>query len=582
MLQAPLPVSTMGEPPLPGEIGCGGIEAVAAVRHWARVAPERRAFSFLNSRLEETTELSFGELDLRARALAAILQDRGRPGSRALLVYPPGLEFPVAVLACFYAGLVAVPVPAPRSGNRDGPTRERLTEVSADCGSSLTLTTAALTESLRDVAAGAPVLATDRAPVALASGWAERRPAPGDLAILQYTSGSTGTPKGVKIRHSNIAANLAVIHRTIALPHDGAFLTWLPHYHDMGLIGTILYPLSLGTSCHVMAPSTFLQRPIRWLEAISRFRIDTSGGPNFAYEYCVRRSTPEERAALDLSCWEVAFNGAEPVRAGTLDRFTEAFAPHGFRPETFFPCYGLAETTLMATGGRRGLGPRRRIADPTALAGDTLRDAQDGATGLPLVSSGQPQPGHPLTIADPETGSPLPPGRIGEIQLAGPSVSEGYWSSADLAGGAEAESGDVAGRLLPTGDLGALWDGELYVVGRLKDLIIVDGRNHHPEDIERSLEAAHAAFRPGACAAFSVDIDGSEQLVVAVECERRATGIDDAAAAARAAISLHHDLSLRDLVFLRPGELPRTTSGKVRRIACRECYLSGTFARAAR
>jgi nonribosomal peptide synthetase protein BlmVI len=553
-------------------------DSIAGLRHWAAAAPERAAFVFLNSRLEPSGEISFAALDRRARALAAILHDRTVPGDRALLIYPPGLDFIVALFACFYAGVVAVPAPAPHTTQGNRPTRERLGAIAAACTPTLLLTTAALSESLASIEAELPCLATDGIAEAFATGWTERRHVAEELAFLQFTSGSTGAPKGVMIRHGNVSANLEVLDRVVKLNPDRRMLTWLPHYHDMGLIGTILYPAAMGSSCWLMAPATFLQRPIRWLQAISRHRIDTSGGPNFAYEYCVRRTSPEERADLDLSCWELAFNGAESVRSGSLDRFSETFAAHGFRHEAFFPCYGLAESTLMAAAGERLRGPRQRTAAAAALAHGQLRDARPGEAGMPLVASGSPQPKHRIAIADPESGDLLPPGRIGEVWLSGPSVTEGYWGMAEHdAHFAELPLEGTSRRFLRTGDLGALWDGELYLAGRLKDLIIVDGRNHHPEDIERTLEHAHASFRPGACAAFSVEVDGAEQLVVAIECERRAVRTESVVVAAREAIALNHELPLRELVFLRFGELPRTTSGKVRRHACRERYMSGAF-----
>ncbi|WP_266168882.1 fatty acyl-AMP ligase [Dyella subtropica] len=562
---------------------CPIFDSITGLRHWAAVAPERAAFIALNSRIEESGELSYGKLDLRARALAAILQDRVARGDRALLVYPPGLDFIVALFACFYAGVVAVPAPAPHTSQSHRPTRERLSAIAVACEPTLLLTTAALAESLTSIEAALPCLATDGISEAFAAGWTEGRHTAEELAFLQFTSGSTGAPKGVMIRHSNVSANLEVLNRVVKLGPDQRMLTWLPHYHDMGLIGTILYPAAMGSTCWLMAPATFLQRPVRWLQAISRYRIDTSGGPNFAYEYCVRRTTPEERTALDLSCWELAFNGAESVRSGSLDRFAEVFAPHGFRHEAFFPCYGLAESTLMAAAGQRLHGPRQRTADSTAFAHGLLRDAPAGDLGVPLVSSGSPQPKHQIVIADPESGRPLPPGHIGEVWLSGPSVTEGYWGIAEHgAHFATLPVGETIQRFLRTGDLGALWDGELYLAGRLKDLIIVDGRNHHPEDIERTLEQAHSSFRPGACAAFSVELDGAERLIVAIECERKAVRTESVVIAAREAIAVNHELPLRDLVFLRFGELPRTTSGKVRRHACRERYMSGAFNAVAR
>ena len=485
------------------------IDAFASLRYWSGATPDKTAFVFLNSRLEEAETLTFGALDARARALAAVLQDRTVPGERALLVFPPGIEFVVALFGCFYARVVAVPVPAPRTANRDTQMLDRLINVAADCRPSLILTSATLSDVLGSIAPDTPCLATDMVSPMLACGWSESIPAAGELALLQYTSGSTGTPKGVKVSYANLNANLSAIHQIIGHDRNGPVISWLPHYHDMGLIGNTIYPLALGAACYTMAPSTFLQRPIRWLQAISRYRATTSGGPNFAYEHCARRITPEERAKLDLSNWEVAFNGAEPVRKGTLDSFVEAFAPQGFRRSTFLPCYGLAESTLIVAGVHRDEEPVVRLADPMGIATGMIRAAE--RDGTPLVGCGRPAPGHHIVIASPDTHTALAAGCIGEIWISGPSVSAGYWGQDGEETFFATASDAPANRFLRTGDLGVLWDEELYVVGRLKDLIIIDGRNHHPEDIEVTVEGAHPAFRPGSCAAFAIDAAGQGQ-----------------------------------------------------------------------
>jgi acyl-CoA synthetase (AMP-forming)/AMP-acid ligase II len=552
------------------------IDVVTGVRRWSAATHDRTAFIFLNSRLEEAETLTFGALDARARALAAVLEDRTVPGERALLVHPPGVEFVIALFGCFYAGVVAVPVPPPRTANRNRQTLDRLINVAADCRPSLILTVAALSDVLASIAPDMPCLATDTVPPTLACGWSERAPAADELALLQYTSGSTGVPKGVKVSHANLSANLIAMHHIAGHDRNAPVVSWLPQYHDMGLLGTTIYPLVLGATCCAMAPSTFLQRPIRWLQAISRYGATLSGGPNFAYEHCVRRITREERAGLDLSSLEVAFNGAEPVRMGTLENFAEAFAPHGFRRSAFLPCYGLAESTLIVAGARRDEKPTVRMADPMGIAAGMIRATDRG--GTPLVGCGRPAPGHRIVIASPDTQAELAAGRIGEIWISGPSVTTGYWERADDKALFAAAPDGSAERFLRTGDLGVVWDGELYVVGRLKDLIIIDGRNHHPEDIEVTVERAHPALRPGGCAAFSVEADGRERLVVVAEQDRKAVATRDTILTAlRDAVGRCHELPVHDLILLRVGELPRTTSGKVRRGTCRERYLAGAF-----
>jgi acyl-CoA synthetase (AMP-forming)/AMP-acid ligase II len=560
-----------------------GGDVVSALSHWSINAADRSAFVFVNSRLDEVDRITFAELHQRARVLADLLRDRANAEDRALLIYPAGIDFIVALFACFYAGVVAVPVSAPRTGGRGGAGLDRLAAVTADCSAHLIMTDSGLAGLLRSKAGAIPkgmiVLETDTVPRTLAFETGYRPPAQDAVAFLQYTSGSTGTPKGAVVRHANLAANLLLLDHVIGHDPASAWINWLPHHHDMGLIANTIYPALIGTTCYLMAPVTFVQRPIRWLEAISRYRATTSSAPNFAYDLSVRRTTPEDRAGLDLSSWTFALNAAEPVRAATLDRFTEAFEPFGFSRQAFSPCYGLAEATVIVTGVSRLRGAKVRNADSDALAAGSLRSA--AGAGQAVVGSGSHLPGYEMLIVDPETCSRLPDERIGEIWLAGPSVVDGYWGAA----GKEMFQGftnDGAGPFLRTGDLGGLWDGELFVTGRLKDLIIIDGRNHYPQDIELTVETAHPLFRLGGSAAFAVDTDEGEQIVVAAEIDR--AGRANPATiltAARQAVAEQHDIPLKDLALLLPGELPRTTSGKVRRQICRQQYLAGQFNRVA-
>ncbi|HWN41215.1 MAG TPA: amino acid adenylation domain-containing protein, partial [Thermoanaerobaculia bacterium] len=376
--------------------------------------------------------------------------------------------------------------------------------------------------------------------------WRPPAVGPDSLAFLQYTSGSTSTPKGVRVTHGNLIANERAIQHACGQSEESVVVGWLPLYHDMGLIGNVLQPLWCGATCVLMSPLSFLQRPRRWLDAIDRFRGTTSGGPDFAYSLCVRKIPPADREGLDLSSWRVAFNGAEPVRAATLDAFAEAFASSGFRREAFYPCYGLAEATLFVSGGDPDAAPR--------VAGN-------------LVSCGRAWPGERITVVGPETGRELPAGEEGEICVSGPSVADGYWQ------------GESFGGFLRTGDLGRLDEhGELFVTGRLKDLIVVRGRNLYPHDVERTAEESHPALRPGGGAAFSVEVEGEERLVVVHEVERRREAeAREAAEAIRAAVLREHEVSPHEVVPIRAGMLPKTSSGKVRRGACREGYLSGAL-----
>jgi len=547
-------------------------------------APDHWAYLFLAEGEVEAGRLTWRELDERARSVAATLRESCAPGVRALLLFPPGLDFVVSFFGCLYAGVVAVPAYPPRP-RRDDP---RLRSVARDSSPAVVLTTSSLLAGAAQLIERTPELAEVRwlAADALpaAGAWEGAALRPEDLAFLQYTSGSTASPKGVMVSHGNLAHNERMIQAAFGQDEESVVVGWLPLYHDMGLIGNVLQPLWSGGRCVLMAPAAFLQRPRRWLEAIDRYRATTSGGPNFAYDLCARRIGPAEREGLDLSSWRVAFNGAEPVRAETLERFAAAFAPCGFRRQAFFPCYGLAEATLLAAGGAGG-------ARTASFSGASLeRHQPEAPRGAEperrLVGCGGPWLEQRLAIVDPETGAESPPGRVGEIWLAGPSVAQGYWGQpeeterafrARLAGaaGADGADGDDAERFLRTGDLGFFAAGELFVTGRLKDLIILRGRNHYPQDLELTAERSHPALRPGSGAAFSVDVEGEERLVIVQEVERRAEGhadLGEIGAAVRRSITGEHEVPVREVVLVRAGTVPKTSSGKIQRRLCRSLY----------
>jgi amino acid adenylation domain-containing protein len=518
----------------------------------AAESPDREAYVFLAEDGSEAERVTWSELDARARAVARALRQAScppiGPGERALLLYPPGLDFIAAFFGCLYAGVVAVPAYPPRLNDRS---QSRLRAIVADATPKAALTTIGIAGRVPELA-GVRWIATDGLPTPPETGPELPDPDPDAVAFLQYTSGSTSTPKGVMVTHANLVHNERMIGQAFAMDEDSVVVGWLPLYHDMGLIGNVLQPLHAGARCVLMSPVAFLQRPRRWLEAIHRYRGTTSGGPNFAYELCVRKIPPAEREGLDLSSWRVAFNGAEPVRAHTLEAFAEAFAPCGFRASSFYPCYGLAEATLFVTGGA----PR----------------AEDGR-----VSSGRAWDGQRLAIVHPDRREELPAGSEGEIWIAGPSVAAGYW------GNPEATERDFRARLatgrgpfLRTGDLGILRGGELFVTGRIKDLIILRGRNHYPQDIELTAQRSHPDLRPDGGAAFAVEIEGEERLVVVQEVERRRRdGLEELAAAVRRAVAEEHEVQPYEVVLVRTGTVPKTSSGKVRRQACRERYLAG-------
>ena len=420
-------------------------------------------------------------------------------------------------------------------------------------------------------------------------GPAQPQPRPEDVAFLQYTSGSTSMPKGVVVTHEALVHNSELIREYMGHTEDLRMVSWLPLFHDMGLIGNVLQPLWTGGDGVLMSPMAFIKRPAKWLRAISTFRGTTNGGPNFAYDLCTRRIRDDECEGLDLSSWRVAFNGAEPVRADTLEAFGARFARHGFDPVAFYPCYGMAEATLIVTGARLEKPPRELVVQRDALQRGLVAPATD-ESGLRLVSSGIARLDRTVLIVDPQTCRPLAPGEVGEIWVGGPSLPTGYW------GNAEASQETFAARPvgsdephMRTGDLGFVDDDELYVTGRLKDVVIVGGRNHYPQDIERTAEEAHVAVRPGCVAAFSYEDDdaGAERVVVVLGVGQGAAGVGEAAAskraevvkAVRAAVAADHGITLDDVVLVGPNAVPKTSSGKLRRGACRTTYVSGGYAK---
>ncbi|HEX2094837.1 MAG TPA: condensation domain-containing protein, partial [Longimicrobiaceae bacterium] len=542
--------------------------------------PARCAYTFLLNGEVEEGHATYGELDRRARAVAARLQAISARGERALLLYPPGLEYIVALFGCFYAGVIAVPAYPPRRNRMDA----RLQSIVADCQPSLALTTGELLGEADSLCSYTPELAalrwiaTEDVPLEEADGWRDPEASGDTLAFLQYTSGSTAAPKGVMVSHGNLLHNFAVIEELAGYTPATRSVIWLPPYHDMGLIGGILQPLFTGYWAALFSPVAFIQRPARWLEAVSRYRATSSGGPNFAYELCVHAIGAEERAALDLSAWELAFNGAEPVRHETLRAFTEAFAPCGFRAEAFYPCYGLAEATLMVTGSRLAEPPVVRAVDPEALGAGVVQEA-DPEGRYRLVGSGRSSPSQRVLIVDPMTLRECGPDRVGEVWVSGASVARGYWGrpreTAETFGAYEAATGE--GPFLRTGDLGFLEGGELFITGRLKDLIVIRGRNHYPQDIEQTALRSHEGLRAGSGAAFSVDDGGEERLVVVQEVSRQAATVDveEIATAIRRAVAAEHGVQVHAVAVARPGGVPKTTSGKVQRRACRAAFLAG-------
>jgi amino acid adenylation domain-containing protein len=604
---------------------------VDILRWRAQHSPQREAYTFLldttNGYLGETkqVQMTYADLDHQARCIAELLQDRVAPGERVLLLYPPSLEYVAAIFGCFYAGVVAVPAYPPRLNQ----SLMRIQTIIQDARASAALTTSAILSSLRrkfasetlmqdlhwietdtiaqEVTAEAELtqvgrdLRTAWSPLPLristAPAFRESHVDPEALALLQYTSGSTGSPKGVMLTHKHLMQNAALIQEGMSLTSETRSLFWLPPYHDMGLMGGILQGLYTGYPTVLMTPAAFLQQPLRWLQAISSFRATVSGGPNFAYDLCVKKATEDAIKALNLSSWAVAFNGAEPVRAETLQRFAEMFADSGFRPEMFYPCYGMAETTLFVSGGRKDEKPSIRAFGGEAIENGyaipltgTLETTSEQESSRLLVSCGYVRQGQEITIVDPQTRTRCAPGTIGEIWVRGPNVALGYWGKAeetaetfhaflrrDSASRLSGERLSDEGPFLRTGDLGFCVDNELFVTGRLKDLIIIRGRNLYPQDIEQVVEKSHPLLRQSCCAAFAVEGAIAEQVVVVQEVMRHydEQGVQEAIQAICQAVLSTFDVEVSAIELLRVGTIPKTSSGKIQRRACRSGFLAG-------
>lgn len=541
--------------------------------------PEQVAFIFLGSAEGVRASLTYAELDRRARAIAARVRTEAATGDRAILLYPPGLDYIAAFFGCLYAGMLAVPTYPP--GQRQ---LSRLSAIVADSGATIALTTHAMQRRLGQLATRessarelqalrwmvSDGLETDEAP-----GVPGPKPKPETIAFIQYTSGSTASPRGVMLSHANLLSNSARIQRLFETNPQSRIVSWLPPYHDMGLIGAVLQPLYVGFPATIMSPRTFVQSPIRWLREVSAAHATHIGAPNFAYDLCVRTTSPQEREGLDLSSCSAAVVGAEPVRAEILDRFAEAFEQFGFRRSSFIPAYGLAESTLLVSAGRRHDGPRVLALDAAAL-GHGLADVTQGGRSTSLVSCGRAIQDHTITIVDPVSLEACAEKTVGEIWICGPSVAQGYWNRPEQTEQVFHARFEGGGPYLRTGDLGFLLDGELFVTGRLKDVIIVRGLNHYPQDIESTVQRAHGAVYGGLGAAFSVVRNAQEHVAVVQEFPGHATADSgEVIDAIRSAVAEEHELQLHAIALLKPGTIPKTSSGKVQRHSCRQGLLDG-------
>ncbi len=543
--------------------------------------PDDIGFRFLRDGGDTDLVYTYGDLDKRARTIGGFLQSSVTPRSRALLACSSNSEFLAAFFGCLYAGVVAVPVYLPRREQKSA----RFLTIAEDAQPAVALTESSHQPRLKQIlvtqddTSRVTVLSSDQIPEEFATIWKHPVCDVDATALLQYTSGATGSPKGVMLTHGNLLHNQQMIMESFGHSQNSVVVSWLPLQHDMGFIGCVLQPLYVGFPTTLMKPEDFVKEPFRWLAAISDYRATTSGGPNFAFDLCVARITEEQKSRLDLSSWSVAFNGSEQVRAETLERFTHAFASCGFRRKSFLPCYGLAENSLFVTGGDPEHEPVVRHVSRTALLRNSVEEACRQEDSVGIVGCGHSGLDQRVVIVDPVSMKKLPFSQVGEIWVQGGSVARGYWRDAELTRqtfGASLDSGE--GPFLRTGDLGFVENGELFVTGRLKDLIIIRGQNYHPHMIEQTVEQSHQALHPNGACAFSVEVADQERLVVIHEVKRGSVRGLDSDAVIRSivqSVSLEHELAVHVVQLVNPATLPRTPNGKIQRKTCRDRFLTG-------
>ena len=562
---------------------------VELLQNRALQQPDRIAYRFLEDGKTESGNLTYNKLDRQAKAIAAKLQFLLNPGSRALLVYPyhAGLEFIAGFFGCLYAEVIAVTTNPPRHGKEV----VKLLERSIASGAKVVLTTA---EFLKTIKAGIAInrelaertkdftfLATDDIPSSLVSDWQATKIERDTLAFLQYTSGSTGISKGVMVTHGNILSNQEMIRQGFQHTEETLVVGWLPMFHDMGLIGNVLQPLYLGKPSILMSPVALAQKPFEWLKAISHYRATTSGGPNFAYDLLCLKATPANLAGLDLSSWSVAFSGAETVRAETIDRFSHIFEPCGFRREAFYPCYGMAETTLFITGGLKYDLPVVKYVDVNALEQNQVVEAKPEQPGAKaIVGCGRTWLNQKVIIVDPQSLTQCSSARVGEIWVSGVGVGKGYWQQPEETENTfNAYLADTKeGPFLRTGDLGFIEDGELYITGRLKEVMIFWGRFCYPQHVEKTVQDSHPALRPNCGAAFSLDVGTTERLVITQEVERsylRNLNVEEITEAICQSVAQEHEVEVYAIALIKTGSIPKTSSGKIQRRGCQAKFLSG-------
>ncbi|MBK1986466.1 fatty acyl-AMP ligase [Sphaerospermopsis aphanizomenoides BCCUSP55] len=558
---------------------------VELLRWRATYEQDKLAYTFLIDGKKEGSPLTYQELDRQARAIGALLQQQNAQGQRALLLYPQGVEVIAAFLGSLYAGVIAIPVPPPDAG-RLKRALPRLRAIVEDANASFVLTNQSFLDILKEAASDFSELqemtwiATEDVDLQLADQWQDSQISADSLAYLQYTSGSTSTPKGVMISHHNIMHHCAYLQKACGYDADSVSITWMPYFHDYGLVEGITEPLYNGHPCYIMSPLAFIKRPLRWLEAIDRYRGTHSQAPNFAYELCVSRISDEQVANLDLSSWQAAGNAAEPINPRVLEQFFEKFAPAGFRWETFAPAYGLAEDTLLVSTSPKQQPPVLCLVKTSEIEKNKIVEATGWGDGVRAIPGcGQLVCDTQVAIVDPENLTRCPPNEVGEVWVSDPSVAGGYWNRPEESENTfRARTSDTnEGPFLRTGDLGFMKNGELFITGRIKDLIIIRGTNHYPQDIEWTVQQVHPCLRPDYGAAFSIEADGVERLVVVQEVKRNPEEYqaEEVINDIRQAIAEIHELQVYAVVLAKPGNILKTSSGKIQRRACKTNFLSG-------
>lgn len=572
------------EQPLP----CATLIELA--RYRAATHPRRKAFTFLRNGETPAAHLGFRELDVQARRIAARLQQHFKPGDRVLLAYASGLEFIPALFGCLYAGVVAVLAPPPSSSTEVA----RLKRI-VDGSGAVGLCSGTAGFNIGHLGLSAPrlhkhlrcITTTDDADAPPPEAWTEPDVGPDSLALLLHTSGSTGPSRGVMVSHARVLHNQRLIQQALHNSPRTRSLSWLAPHHDMGLMAHVMQPLYLGITSVLMSTAAFIAKPVRWLQALTDQGATISGGPNFAYELCIRRITGDQMRTLDLSRWEVAFNGGELVRPETLERFADKFAPYGFRREAFTTCYGMAEATLLVSATPTSSFPEVRHLDGDQLQQHRAQPATEGTRNLRSIVSCGHAPQQKVLIVNPETRAPCPAGAVGEVWIQGDCLASGYCNDPKATRSTfQAQLADSRdGTYLRTGDLGFMHEGQLYVTGRLDDLVFVGGRHYYPNDIEDAVRDSHHALREGKSAAFSVGSLDNSRLVVLHELQRRQwrrVPHADVKNAAQSAVLAGFGVDLQQMIFLPEGTLPHTSSGKIRRVASREAYIGNALSNAIR